>query len=59
MEDKAKEMAEKAAQSGKGDEAIDKAADKADQATGGKHTEKIDDAADKAREAMHKHANQE
>jgi|SoiMethySBSTD1v2_1073268.scaffolds.fasta_scaffold223429_2 hypothetical protein len=52
MMDKAKDMKDKAAQSGKADEAIDKAADVADEKTEGKYGDKIDEGADKAKEAM-------
>jgi hypothetical protein len=52
MMDKAKDMKDKAAQSGKADEAIDKGAEMADEKTEGKYSDKIDEGADKAKEAM-------
>ena len=54
MMDKAKDMKDKVTESGKADEAIDKAADKADDMTGGEHGEKIDKGADMAKDAAKK-----
>jgi hypothetical protein len=59
MDEKSDDMKDKAkSPMGNTDEAkekIDKAADKANQATGGKAKDKIDKAKDKAKEGMDKH----
>ena len=49
--DKANELKDKAKQALSNDEKIDRAAEKADEATGGKHSDRIDKGADKAKEA--------
>ena len=49
--DKAKELKDKAMQSGKAEEYIDKAKEKADQATGGQFGDQIDKGADMAKGA--------
>jgi hypothetical protein len=57
--DKAKEMRDKVAESGKAEEYVDKARDKADQATGGKFGEALDKGADMAKGAARKRPGEE
>jgi hypothetical protein len=57
--DKAKELRDKVAQSGKTEEYIDKARDKADQATGGKFGDAISKGADTAKGAVRKRPDDE
>jgi hypothetical protein len=54
MMDKAKEMRDKVAQSGKPEEYVDKAKNTASKATGHKFDDKIDKGSDKAKDAMNK-----
>lgn len=57
--DKAKELREKVAKSGKADEYIDKAKEKADQATGGRFGDTLDKGADRAKDAASKPRDEE
>lgn len=54
IKDKAEQLREKVAQSGKADEFIDKAGDKADKATGGRFGDQIDKGAEMAKDAARK-----
>lgn len=57
--DKAKELRDKVAQSGKTDEYVDKARDKAKQATGDRFGDEIDKGADMAKGAAGKRPDEE
>jgi hypothetical protein len=58
MLDKAKQMADKAMKHDKADEAVDKAADKADEATGGKYGDKVDKVQEMAKDQIEKERNE-
>ncbi len=58
IKDKAEELKKKAAESGKADEFIQKAADKVDQATGNRFDEKTDKGAQMAKDAMRKQSSE-
>ena len=57
--DKAKDLRDKVAESGKGEEMVDKAREKADKATGGRFGEQIDKGAEMAKGAVGKRPGEE